>query len=231
MNLTQMHERLRLELLRKIQRGTLSLSLLSRQTGLATSHLSNFLHGKRGLSFDAADRILAAQQITPADLLPAPRQLREFERVGVVPLVSDDTAMQEPVVRPSAIRRILHIPEEILLNARARTGPARKAWLRFVAIHVGADDAAAMRPIILPDALLVIDRHYNSLLQYRPDRPNLYAVRHNARLIVRYADFQASHLVLRPSNSDAAVELIEMAGDEAPGDLIAGRVVAVLNPF
>jgi len=42
MNFTQMHERLRLELLRRIQRGTLSVSLLARQTGFGQAHLSNF---------------------------------------------------------------------------------------------------------------------------------------------------------------------------------------------
>ena len=46
MNFTQMHERLRLELLRRIQRGTVSVSLLARQTGLGQSHLSNFLRSR-----------------------------------------------------------------------------------------------------------------------------------------------------------------------------------------
>lgn len=231
MNLSQLHERLRLELLRRIQRGTLSLSLLSRQTGLALSHLSNFLHGKRGLSLDAADRILFAQQMGIADLLPAQRFLDEAEQAGMVPLVSHDTAMHEPVVRPSAVRRILHIPEELLRDTRSRSGPARKAWLRFVAIHVSAADAAAMSPVILPDALVVLDRHYNSLVAYHPDRPNLYAVRHDAQLLVRYADFRASRLVLRPHMFESAVELVEMAGEETPGDFIAGRVIVVINPL
>ena len=70
MNFTQMHERLRLELLRRIQRGTLSVSLLARQTGFGQPHLSNFLHSRRQLSLEAMDRILAAQHLTAADLLP-----------------------------------------------------------------------------------------------------------------------------------------------------------------
>ena len=73
MNFTQMHERLRLELLRRIQRGTLSVSLLARQTGFGQAHLSNFLHSRRQLSLEAMDRILAAQHLTVADLLPAAR--------------------------------------------------------------------------------------------------------------------------------------------------------------
>lgn len=229
MNITQLQERLRLELLRRIQRGTLSLSLLSRQTGLAVSHLSNYLHNKRGLSLESMDRILAAQQLALADLLPAPRHLGEGEPAGGVPLVSHETAMLEPLVRHSAVRRILHLPHEMLRDARAHCPPRRKAWLRFVAIQVSAADAAAMSPILLPDALVVLDRHYNSLAQYRPDRPNLYAVRSNAHLVIRYADFQASRLVLRPHNRDAPMELLEMDGDRTPGDFIAGRVIVVLN--
>ena len=74
MNFTQMHERLRLELLRRIQRGTVSVSLLARQTGFGQAHLSNFLHSRRQLSLEAMDRILAAQHLTAADLLPAMHQ-------------------------------------------------------------------------------------------------------------------------------------------------------------
>jgi transcriptional regulator with XRE-family HTH domain len=229
MNLTQMHERLRLELLRRIQRGTLSLSLLARQTGLTASHLSNFLHGKRGLSFDAADRILYAQQMTLVDLLPASLYLNEAEQAGLVPVVSHETAMHTPIIRPGSVRRILHLPEELLRDARSRSGPERKAWLRFVAIHVGPAGAAAMSPLLQPDALVVLDRHYNSLIRYRPERPNLYAVRHDAHLIVRYADFRSSRLVLRPHNLQFPVELVEMAGDHAPGDFIVGRVIAALD--
>jgi hypothetical protein len=70
MNFSQMHERLRLELLRRIQRGTLSVSLLARQTGFGQSHLSNFLHSRRQLSLEALDRVLVSQHITAGDLLP-----------------------------------------------------------------------------------------------------------------------------------------------------------------
>ena len=63
MNFRQMHERLRQELLRRIERGSVSVSLLARQTGLGQSHLSNFLHSRRQLSLDAMDRVLAAQRL------------------------------------------------------------------------------------------------------------------------------------------------------------------------
>jgi hypothetical protein len=60
MNFTQMHERLRLELLRRIERGTLRVSLLARQTGFGQPHLSNFLRKRRKLSLEAIDTILSS---------------------------------------------------------------------------------------------------------------------------------------------------------------------------
>jgi transcriptional regulator with XRE-family HTH domain len=232
MNLTQMHDRLRLELLRRIQRGSLSVSLLARQTGFGQPHLSNFLHGRRQLSLEAMDRILAAQHLTAADLLPALHQAGDLpadEESSRVPIVSHAAALFEPFIRPSAVQSMLHLPAGVLQTLRARASNPRRAWQRFVAVRVLAADALPMEPLLLPDALVLLDRHYNSLMPYRPNRPNLYAVRHGAHLTLRYVDFAASRLVLRPHNIAFPVDLVEIDPGEAPGDLIAGRVALILN--
>jgi hypothetical protein len=96
MNFTQMQDRLRVELLRRIQRGTLSVSLLARQTGFGKSHLSNFLHARRQLSFEGIDRMLSSQHIAAEDLLQLganDAQLRKTEETRSVPLVSHTTAL------------------------------------------------------------------------------------------------------------------------------------------
>ena len=232
MNFTQMHERLRLELLRRIQRGTLSVSLLARQTGFGQSHLSNFLHNRRQLSLEAMDRVLAAQHLTAADLLPAASHTRALPPEGenhMVPLVSHATALFEPFVRSSAVQTMLHMPAGALEGARDRTSTSRRAWQRFVAIRVPAADAMAMEPLVLPEAIALVDRHYNSLMPYRPNRPNLYAVRSGSHLTLRYVDFIASRLVLRPHNIAFPVELIEVSPGESPADLIVGRIMLILN--
>jgi hypothetical protein len=232
MNFSQMHERLRLELLRRIQRGTLSVSLLARQTGFGQPHLSNFLRSRRQLSLEAMDRILAAQRLTVADLLPALPQnalWRDDESAGEVPVVSHNTALFEPVIRPSAVQMMVHLPPGALQTVRARATNLRRAWQRFVAVRVAAADALPMEPLVLPEALVLLDRHYNSLLPYRPSRPNLYAIRHGAHLTVRYAEFQASRLILRPHNIAFPVELIALDPEESPGDWLAGRVALILN--
>ena len=234
MNFSQMHERLRMELLRRIRRGTLSVSLLSRQTGFGQAHLSNFLHDRRKLSLDAMDRILAAQHIPAGDLLPFqhhPAELAAKENESRVPLVSHSAALFEPFIRPSAVQDMLHVPGAWLQSARARAQQQRRTWQRFVAVSISADDASAMEPLLLPDAIVLIDRHYNSLMPYRPDRQNLYAVRHGSHLIVRYVDFVLNRLVLRPNNMTHTVDLKEIPPGESPGDLIAGRVAIVLNQF
>jgi len=232
MTFAQIHERLRLEMLRRIQRGTLSVSLLARQTGFGQSHLSNFLRGRRQLSLGAMDRILAAQRLTAADLLPvlaARGALPAGEEEGAVPLVSHAAALFERIIRPSAVQLTLHFPAEMLDAIRPRASSARRAWQRFVAVRVDAVDAAAMEPLLQPKAIALLDRHYNSFASYRPDRPNLYAIRLGAHLRLRYADFVTSRLVLRPHNLGFPVALIDAGERESPADLLAGRVALILN--
>jgi transcriptional regulator with XRE-family HTH domain len=232
MNFTQMHERLRLELLRRIQRGTLSVSLLARQTGFGQSHLSNFLHNRRQLSLEAMDRILAAQHMAAGDLLPANYHARDLPpdaEGSTVPLVSHAVALFEPYIRPSAVQTMLHMPAGVLQSARVRVSNPRRAWQRFVAVRIPAADALPMEPLVLPEALVLVDRHYNSLMPYRPSRPNLYAVRNGAHLTLRYVDFIANRLVLRPHNIAFPVDLIEVSPGESPADLIAGRIALIIN--
>jgi hypothetical protein len=232
MNFTQMHEYLRLELHRRIQRGTVSVSLLARQTGLGQSHLSNFLHSRRQLSFDAVDRVLAAQHLSAADLLPTLYQfgnVSSLEENNMIPVVSHAAALFEPFIRPSAVQSMLHLPAKALATIRARVSNTRRAWQRFVAVRIPAADALAMEPLVLPEAIVLLDRHYISLTPYRPNRANVYAVRKGAHLTLRYVDFLAARLVLRPHNLAFAVDVLEMNPGESPNDLLAGRVALILN--
>jgi hypothetical protein len=232
MNFTQMHERLRLELLRRIQRGTLSVSLLARQTGFGQAHLSNFLHSRRQLSLEALDQVLAAQHLTSADLLPViPRSgdSPAEQESSSVPVVSHSTALFEPYIRPSAVHFMLRLPAGLLQSLHTRASNSRRAWQRFVAVRIPATDALPMDPIVLAEALVLVDRHYNSLVPYRPNRLNIYAVCQGSQLRLRYVDFAMSRLVLRPHNSVFPVDLMEIDPDSSPGDLLAGRIALIVN--
>jgi hypothetical protein len=232
MNVTQIHERLRMEMLRRIERGTLSVSLLARQTGLGQPHVSNFLRGHRKLSLQAMDRILAAQHLAAADLLPvmaraAPSPSQEAD--AMVPVVTHAAALFEPYIRPSAVQSMLHSPAGTLQSIRSRASISRRAWQRFVAVRIHAADAPPMEPLVLPEAIALIDRHYNSFTPYRPSHPNLYAVRHDSHLKLRYVEFELNRLVLRPLNFAYPIELIDADQWELPSDPIAGRVALIVN--
>lgn len=231
MNFTQMHERLRLELLRRIQRGTVSVSLLARQTGIGQSHLSSFLHRKKHLSLEAADRVMAAQRLEAADLLPATSFGRwEGAREGpLIPVVSDETAMYEPFIRPSAMHGSLQIAEHVLRTARAQASVQRRSWQRFVAVKVGSHDAHAMDPVLLPQSTVLLDRHYNTLTPYAPDRLTIFGVRNRKRFTLRYAESQLGRVSLRPHNLACPLDFLDPEPGESPRDLIVGRVALILN--
>jgi hypothetical protein len=225
-----MQERLRLELLRRIQRGTLSVSLLARQTGYRQSHLSNFLRCKRHLSLDSIDRILMSQRMDLADLLPANAtpDWRIGDEILQIPVVSHASAMNDVNIRASAVQSRLWLPASLPASLRPHTSMARKAWQRFVAITATSADSQPMDPIIQSEALVLLDRHYSSLAPYRPNRPSVYAMRTNGRLKLRYVDFQLNRIVLRPHNRAFPIELLELAPRQSPDDLIVGRVALVV---
>jgi transcriptional regulator with XRE-family HTH domain len=235
MNFSQLQERVRLELLRRIERGTLSVSLLARQTGLGQPHVSNFLHGRRGLSLKTLDLILKAQQLQVADLLPARRggkeELREEIEVVQVPLVTQAVAIFDPYIRASSILEMLPIPSDAVKGLEARCSNARKQWDRFVAVRIGAEDARAMEPVIQADAVVVLDRHYTSFHPYLEGGVNLYGARLESKLVVRYAQFQEERVVLRAHVAKVKAEVLEPAPRETAGDLLVGRVVLVVNRF
>lgn len=232
MNFIQTQDRLRQELARRIQRGILSASLLGRQTGISQVHLSNFIRGKRQLSLEALDRVLAAQHLAIADLLPA---LARSELLGIdrefaaIPVISHAAAIADPFIRPVAGQSMLRVHAGKLEPLQPRTPGSRRAWQRFVAVRVDEADAPAMDPLVLPGAIALLDRHYNSLAALRADRRNVYAVRQGARLTLRYAELLSGRLVLRPHNLVFPVELIEVDSGASAQDFLVGRVALILN--
>jgi hypothetical protein len=168
--------------------------------------------------------------LTAADLLPTAQREHEWpegKEGSAVPVISHAAALFEPVIRPSAIQSMLHLPASALQSVRARPSNSRRAWERFVAVRVPQADALPMEPLVLPEAIALIDRHYNSLVPYRPNRPNVYAVRQGSHLALRYVDFVSNRLVLRPHSIVFPVELVEVAPGESPNDLLAGRIALV----
>ena len=229
MTFSQLQERLRQEILRRIDRGVLTGIMLARQTGFGQSHISNFLRRKRTLSLEGLDRILVSQSLTVSDLLPHesfPAHLSALpdSNFDAIPLVTAATALSSQNVPSHSVLDVLRIPAGILQTLQVRRANSRRHWLRFVAVRLASAQSAPMEPILTPGSIAVIDRHYNSLLRNQPDRPTLYAVRHGNTLLVRYLEFDANRLILRPCNLAYPVTLVQLGPNETASDYITGRV-------
>lgn len=235
MKFLELHERLRLETWRRIDQGIVSSSLLARQTGLAQAHISNFLHRRRRLSLTALDRILMAQALDVEDLSPAGAAAlpsappHGHESFDVVPVVTQSVAMTSPLIPPRAVQSGVHLPSGWLAGFPVRRAVSRRNWERFVGVRITAVQALPMDPVLRVGSIVVLDRHYNSLVALRPPIPNLYGVRSGTQLVFRHVIFESSRLVLRPRALEYPVEIIDLSSEESPADLLVGRVCLCIS--
>jgi transcriptional regulator with XRE-family HTH domain len=234
MKFLELHERLRLETWRRIDKGILSRSLLARQSGLALAHISNFLHRRRRLSLPALDRILRAQALGVEDLSPAEPAGFASERTArdsmdLVPVVSQNAAMTSPLIPPRSMQGSVQVPSGWLASFPARRAVGRGSWERFVAVRITRDQALPMDPVLRIGSVVILDRHYNSLATLRPPTPNLYGVRSGTQMLFRHVTFEASRLVLRPRALEFPIEVIELSPQESPSDLLVGRVCLCIS--
>ncbi|HEV2646863.1 MAG TPA: hypothetical protein VGU46_10915 [Acidobacteriaceae bacterium] len=234
MTFEDLHEYLRLELLRRIDRGLITGVAIARQAGFQQAHISNFLNRKRALSLSGLDRVLASQnlsvsQIMPIDLNASSDAAPAEDEMEAVPVVSSSTAMEEAVVSGGSMIEAIHVSAAQLRNCRSRPSPKYAGWQRFVAVRADAQQAAAMEPMIPTGATLVLDRHYNSLAPYSAHHRTLYAVRCGVGMALRFLDFDEGRLILRPLSPDFPVQLLAPVGDEVPADYIVGRVCLVIS--
>ncbi len=234
MNFADLHERLRLELLRRIDADALTGSRLAQQTGFRQAHISNFLNRKRALSLDGLDRVLAAQNLTIDQILP-PETFElnaassQESSVESIPLVPSSVAMDEALIMPHSIIENIPVSATLLYENRARSSPAQAHWHRFIAIRADTQQAAALAPLVAPGSVVIVDRHYTSLALYRSQQPNLYAVRCASALQLGFAGFDDGRLILRPNSTAFPVQLIPVRPGQSPSDLIVGRVCLVFN--
>lgn len=235
MRFDALHENLRLEILRRIDRGLLSGSTLARATGFQQAHISNFLNCKRSLSLEGLDRVLTAQNLSVLDLLPAdavaPAPPPSLAGTQTVPVVTHTAAASSARIQPGEIIDAVQISDASLHFSRERSLPGRELWQRFVAVRVDGLQAAAMAPLLRQGFIAVIDRHYNSLALYRSEFATVYAVHTPGELHLCFLEFDAGTLILRPRNQQMPVRLIELAPNQKPGDRIVGRVCYVLSEF
>ncbi len=231
MNFSQLHERLRLELVRRIDRELLTAASLSRQTGLQQPHISNFLRSKRRLSLSAMDRVLAALALSVEDLLVSAEAglAPSTAPPDFIPLVSAISAMNDAVIPASAAFDRIQLPAGSLESLRLRQSARPRDWDRFVAVGVTPAQASPMEPAMAANDIVVLDRHYTALVEYSPlPHLNIYAVRLKNELLFRYVSYQANHLILRPHGLNFPVQLVPVAPTVSPSDFIVGRACIVI---
>ena len=224
-----LQDNLRKILLQRISSGELTGLHLAQQTGFKQAHISNFLNRKRGLSLEGMDKVLAVQHLSVLDLLdPAevnkrasilPPSSDEFENV----LLTAASHATRPSITADRVQGVFKFKKTFLRNLKPHPEGDRSSWLRFVLIRLDDHNAIPMSPRLRPGALLLIDRHYNSLKPYRKHEFNMYAVLKNDTCVVRYVESSPDRLVLRPHNRFSPVETIPLAG-KSPADYLLGRI-------
>jgi hypothetical protein len=230
MRISDLEDNLRALIWARIHRGELTGLKLSRDAGFQQAHISNFLNARRGLSPEAMDRLLDVLQVDVLDLAdPEEMRLRALQRPErassfvTVPLVSLQDAALEPRIPARRVLDTLKFRKRFLNRVKPEIIGDRTDWTRFVAVRTDSENAAAMSPRLVPGAVVLLDRHFNSLHQYRRGVPNIYAVRVGDQCALRYLSIAAGRIILRPHNDQWPIELIEIALGRGLAHYIIGR--------
>ena len=234
MTFRQLQENLRQIMRQRVKAGSLTGLKLSQQTGFQQAHISNFLNSKRSLSLEGMDKVLEVQKLSVLDLLD-PKEVNkrasilppsegEFENVV---LTDGAIAAGEPLITSERVQDILKFKKSFLKRLRPAAEGMRDGWQRFLLVKVDARDGMSMYPRLLPGAMVLIDRHYNSLAPYKKGEPNMYAVRKDGGCTVKYVEVDGENLVLRPHNQAYPVSVIDVEEGKTVSDYIVGRVCHV----
>jgi transcriptional regulator with XRE-family HTH domain len=231
MLISDLHERLRALVGERIQAKELTGTELAKRAGFQQAHISNFLNQRRGLSVEAMDKVMKALRLTVSDLMPA-----ENRRTGAAQ-ASDAAFDSIPVVGSAAllqsefstgeVMEFLRFKKSFLRRIKPEMANQRGHWQRFVMIRADKDSGEAMRPRVLPGAMLLIDRHYNSLRSYRRREPNLYVVKSGDGYKIRYVELQGNQLTLRPENQNSGLGFVELQKGKTFADYVVGRVAHI----
>ncbi len=223
MNFSQLHERLRAEVARRIKAGTLTAASLAQRTGLAQPHISNFLGNKRRFSPQALDRVLGALGLSLEQLLlDAPPPPTAPSDTVAVPLVSETAAIHDDVIANPLTREPLRFPPEIFPAVR---GDATRKRQRFVALRLTPEQAQPMAPLLTPNGTVILDRHATTPAGISEGPYPIYAVRLGTALAFRYATVKGGALLLHAHNPLYSPESFPLPLTGKAAGMIIGRVI------
>lgn len=232
MLLSDLQNRLRTLLSQRIVAGEMTGTDLAHRAGFQQAHISKFLKGRTGLTVQTMDKVLGVLGLEVQDLIPEScgktAAAVDADEAGfdLVPVV-EPGALLHSDLRPSDVLESLRFKKSFLRRCRPAMASERESWQRFVLIKADKESGDAMRPRLARGAMLLIDRHYNSLRCYRRGDPNLYVVKTGADWQVRYVELQNGRLTLRPENQEYPLGFIQPAKGKTFADYVVGRVVHI----
>jgi len=175
--------------------------------------------GPQGPAPSVLDLLDPAEVNKRASIVPPAED--QFQNVC---LVEGAVAAIEPIIMSMNVKDMLKFKKSFLRGLRAETEGKRSDWERFVLIRVDAREGMSMYPRLLPDAIILIDRHYNSLKPYRKGECNMYAVNKDGACTVKYVELAGDQLVLRPHNQAYPIEVMPIEEGSKAADSLIGRV-------
>jgi transcriptional regulator with XRE-family HTH domain len=231
MLISDLQNRLRSLVRERIEGRELTGTELASRAGFQQAHISNFLNQRRGLSVEAMDRVMEVLRLDVRDLMPEDRRKTTAADGGEelfesIPVVGSGALLQSDFGLGEIVES-LRFKKSFLRRIRAEMASQRKHWQRFVLMKADKDSGGAMRPRILPGAMLLVDRHYNSLHSYRRREPNLYVVKSGETCTVRYVELQGNQLTLRPENQTYALGYVQIGKGETFAEYVVGRVAHI----
>lgn len=230
MLIADLQESLRRHVLATMKSRQITQRALGEMIGMRQAHISNFVSGRRGLSIEAMDAILKVLGLGVTSLLamsgqtPSPNDC--LTMLDGVPLVEHKASMN-PAIGRNQILAELGFTKVLLRLLRADAPEKRTAWVRFIAIRADRAMAAPMHPRLLNGSVLLVDRHYCSLTAYHKDEPNLYLIRKEQTLLIRWIETQGRNLCLRPDSSEYPLDFIYIDRKNPLASCIVGRVVHI----
>ena len=230
MTILEMVHNLRTVLTGKIESGSLSVGLIARRSSLTKSHISKFLHGRGSLSLHSMNRIMESLLMDAEDLIKiSPGVPPRAERTLFIPVVASRSALLQSVIGAPEIDGWLPISLETLEEFTRLRVRARQSWWRFVAVRLNQLEARTTGGLASSGAVIVIDRHYNSIRDSHPNRRNLYAVLDGKHLVIGYADAIGNQLVLQPRTTGMLAIFRDPGPAADAGSYIIGRIVMIQN--
>ncbi|MDR3765016.1 MAG: helix-turn-helix transcriptional regulator [Acidobacteriota bacterium] len=224
--MADLHDRLRELVGERVQSRELTGTELARRAGFQQAHISNFMNQRRGLSLEAMDRVLQVLSLEVRDLIPPERQVPSDVAFEAVPVVSPAVLLQNDFAQ-NEVQEYLRFKRTFLRRLHPAAASQRDNWQRFVLLRADRDAGEALRPRLVAGAMMLVDRHYNSLQPYRKREPNLYVVKDGSRCLVRYVELHGNQLTLRPENQRCALDFIAIARGRTFADYVVGRVAHV----